>query len=103
MTMEIPKTMKATKVKTHLTRTDVIFVMVGIIYSFVNLIIFLILRSYKVLTNVNRVTKLCQTCAKVVLVVMGKSVKVSQQGLKRAEIAFNLTGKTQDYLAGSLD
>jgi transcriptional regulator with XRE-family HTH domain len=33
---------------------------------------------------------------------MGRSLRVSKEGLKRAKTAFNLTGWTQEYLAGSV-
>ncbi len=55
MTTEIPKTMKATRVKTTLMRMDVILLILAIIYSFLNLMIFLITRCNKVLSNVKRV------------------------------------------------
>lgn len=34
---------------------------------------------------------------------MGRSLRVSEEGLKRAKKAFQLTGWTQDYLAGSVE
>ncbi len=44
--------------------------------------------------------KLCQTCVKVSSEIMGRSFRVSEEGLQRAKEAFHLKGWTQDYLAG---